>query len=67
MRENDQIVRASIDGVVVGSRRRGKALLHDNLVRMRAAKTRRRQKIALEDVLIIDGYNECNGFRIGHI
>jgi len=41
--------------------------LHDNLVRMRAAKTRRRQKIALEDVLIVDSYNERNRFRIGHI
>jgi hypothetical protein len=67
MSENDQIVGASIDCVVVSGRRGAKAHLHDNLVRMRASKARRREKIALEDVFIIDSYNERNGFRIGHI
>ena len=60
MRENDQIVGTSIDGVIIGNRRGRKALLHKNLVRMRAVKARRRQKIALEDVLIINSDNKCN-------
>jgi hypothetical protein len=65
--ENNQIARTSIDCVIVGLRGGRKALLDDILVRMRAAKARRRQEIALEDVLIVDSYNERDGCRAGHI